>query len=76
MKNEMNIHEIVSELDRISSLYNHYQSLSGEMDHLAEEKEAEDKDFAEEIVATLHSFRENQDKMFSAKRPHISSACL
>ena len=76
MKNEMNIHEIVSELDRISSLYNHYQSLSGEMDHLAEEKEAEDKDFAEEIVATLHSFRESQDKMFSAKRPHISSACL
>ncbi len=76
MKNEMNISETISELDRISSLYNHYQSLHAAIENIVDEKNAEDDDFAKEIVATLHEFREKQDQMFSAKKPNISPACL
>ena len=76
MKNDMNINETITELDRISSLYDQYQSLSSAMDNLVDEKKAEEESLAKEIVETLKEFREKQDKKFSAKKPNIAPACL
>ena len=76
MNNEMNISEVISELDRISSLYDQHQALSTSMDNVVDEKKAEDDSFAEEIVTTLNEFRKKQDQKFSAKKPNIAPACL
>ncbi len=76
MNNTMNISEVISELDRISSLYDQHQSLNAAMDNVVSEKKAEDDSFAREIVTTLNEFREQQDRKFSAKKPAIAPACL
>lgn len=76
MNDEMNISEVISELDRINSLYDQHQSLHAAMDNVVDEKKAEDDSFAGEIAATLNEFRKKQDRKFSAKKPNIAAACL
>ncbi len=76
MSNNINMSETILELNRISSLYDQYNSLKADRDGIVDEKEAEDNSLASDIVDTLNKFRETQDKKFSAKKPCIASACL
>ena len=76
MSSEMNINEIISELDRISALYNRYQALNADMDNVVDEKEEEDGAFGREIVETLNEFKREQDQNFGAKKPRVAPACL
>lgn len=76
MNKEMNLNEIISELNRIGSLYDQHQSLLLSMDNISVEKKAEDDEWSAEIVVGLNEFREKQDKKFEAEKPRIASDCL
>jgi len=76
MSNEMNVNEMLSELDRINSLYERHQSLTASMDNIVVEQNKENDNFAVEIVQTLNGFREKQDQKFGAKKPTIAPDCL
>ncbi|MBQ7319176.1 MAG: hypothetical protein IJW97_03220 [Clostridia bacterium] len=76
MSNEMKMTEIIAELERIDGLYERYQHLDRQMNGISGEKEKEDEALGNDVVLTLHEYREAQDEKFNAKKPSIAAPCL
>ncbi len=76
MNNEFTLTEVISELDRISFLYDKYKSLEQDMDNVSNEKEEEDQELLSDVAGTLDEFKKAQNAKFSANRPLISAPRL
>ena len=76
MSNELTLTEVVTELDRISSLCDKYNSLKKDMDNITDEKEEEDQELLSDVADTLKEFKKAQDAKFKANRPLISASRL
>lgn len=76
MSNELTLNEVISELDRISFLYDKKQTLNNAMDNISNEKKAEDQELLTDVADTLRKFEEAQNTKFSANKPLISAPRL
>ena len=76
MSNDMNIKEMIAELDRISALYEQYESLSSSMDLIVYEKSNEDEAYSLEIVKKLNDFKATESEKLKSKIPEKKADCL
>ena len=74
--NDMNKTEIISELDRITSLWDKKTSLTKSIDKLTQENKAKSEDCVKKMCDKLMEYKNEQDSKFKAKRPTIPADCL
>ena len=73
MSNEMNTNEIISELDRITSLFEQAQAVRDAVDDITDDEE---NAVVSKHFDILEEFKAEQNKKFSVKKPVVAADCL